>query len=71
MDNIPEMVTDEVIDVLHEKLFWNGFTMQDPIENSDFYVLDSADSDLYMYRNTMLIELVRQKNGTYEIKEYV
>jgi len=71
MENIPQKVSDEVVEVLHEKLFWNGFTMQDPIDNDDFYVIDGPDSDLYCYRNTKLIELRQKADGNYDIQEYL
>jgi len=71
MENIPKFVSDQVIEVLHEKLFWNGFTLQDPIGNDDFVVVDGAKSDLYLYKTTMLIELVQHESGEYEILEYI
>lgn len=70
--NVPQEVQEEVVTVLHEKLFWNGFTMQCPIDNDDFYVVDSEESDLYMYKNTKLIEVCQNIDGHgFEIKEYI
>lgn len=69
--DVPSEVQEKVIDVLHEVLFWHGFTMQDPIDNDDFYVIDSPTSDLYMYKNTKLIELRQKDDGQWDIKDYL
>jgi len=67
---VPKEIQEHIVDVLHEKLFWNGFTMQDPNNDDGFYVIDEPDRDRYMYRNTIIMDVVKD-DVEYKIEEYL